>query len=172
MNLRLFLMAMLLVGLCSCHTSESYKIEQTYMGYYISDVQFVGNEKFNWTFTRDTCFTPTICEVELADSLIQAHLNELLKNKLRQDYIYVQKNYNKYLRQYVGLYGINGEKIICIDAVMSGFLAWTSPYGRMSEKLMLSQGTISIYDGGADVWNTTIDVTNKSVVRFNVNGLA
>ena len=171
MNLRYFILVML-VGLFSCHTSEGYKIESTYMGYYISDVQFVGNENFEWTFHRDTCFTPTISEVELADSLIQAHLNELHRDKLCQNYKNISKNYTKYLRQYVGMYGINGERLINVDAVMSGFLAWTSPYSRMSEKLILSQGTISIYDGGADVWSTTIDVKNKSIVRFNINGLA
>lgn len=98
-------------------------------------------------------FTPSINEVNTADSLAEIHIK-----KNRKDYSWTTEisDYKSYYRQYVGYLNEKNKKIIFINSFCRPEKLWT-------KYLLLAMG------GGSCWFNIKVNLDAKDTFDFNVN---
>lgn len=106
-------------------------------------------------------FTPTKEEILLAEKAIQTQLKEINKRLVHQTSSpVIHKNLKKYKRQYFGIFGENGERILFINAFWSNH----------SEHWL--DGIIQVLDGGSYYWQIEFNISENKLENLIVNGYA
>nr|DAL57779.1 MAG TPA_asm: hypothetical protein [Caudoviricetes sp.] len=109
-------------------------------------------------------FTPTYENVVQAEQIVYDSL--ILTGKLRmyppRDYI--NQHFTEYQRQYRGAIDKEGDSIIYINYLLNydNFL--------FNGKDGLALQILSVLDGGSDYWQVQVNLTEKTIDWFNVNG--
>ncbi len=100
-----------------------------------------------------TRFTPTLEDVQLADSVSRMHIK---KNRDKYPWTDEIVNYDSYYRQYVGYLNLNNDKTIFINNFCSSDPAW-------------KHRLISVLGGGSCYFNLKVDLHSRKAFNLNVN---
>ena len=103
-------------------------------------------------------FTPTIEEVLQAENALKMQLKGMKVSVLYENPI-IHKNLKNYRRQYFGIFGENGERILFINAF------WDDDFSYWLDN------EVSVDDGGSYFWNIKYDIKKNSFKDFMVNGI-
>jgi hypothetical protein len=128
------------------------------------------------TTTSDTLkrFTPTEEDIILAETILKEQIgkiNTLHINQLerRQN---IDKNLNKYFRQYVGFVNEQGNRVVHINLSWDRFTIFDRIKGYWDSRLEFTSDYSMTLDGGSHFWNVNVDITSKTLYGLSVNGIA
>lgn len=102
-------------------------------------------------------FTPTRKEVDMAEKALTEQLKNLNTGTMYYRPPALQNNLKKYKRQYFGVVGKNGEKILFINCL----------WDRVTDK-WLSQKIVSL-DGGGRFWNVKYNLQTGKLFDLTIN---
>jgi len=121
----------------------------------------------NWVDSTLKRFTPTIEDIQLAETILNRQLKDTYKKNLnkyvRSNSAAVHFNLNQYCRQYFGYYDKHGKKIIFLNCFPTGDEQYTRNW-----KSFLHVGL----DGGMAYWRAEINLSEGTLFGFNTNGFA
>lgn len=150
----------LLSSTFACSQSKKmFDIDKPYKGVIVSkDVDIFVDGKKEW-------YKPTPTEVKKAEQLLADQIEELNKEKLNQgsqECPVIDRNLNKYIRQYIGYINTSGEKIILIN------MLWAEDvdYGGLDSEYIL------VFDGCSHYWKVKVNLTSDGIYDLEVNGSA
>ena len=170
----------ILIVLLSCSTAI-----QTFQ---TSDTNKIGvkSSKFRGTIFKDSYqdlfvspvsshakrFTPTNEDILLAETILKEQIEKVNTPRINQlkPSQYIDKNINKYFRQYLGYYNENGNRIIHINLAWDKFSIFDRIKGDEDQRLDFSSGYNFVQDGGSRYWNVNVDLTTKTLYGMSVNG--
>lgn len=119
-------------------------------------------------------FTPSIQDVTLAESILKeqienanrSHINQLEKRQ------YIDRNMNKYFRQYIGFINNKDERIVHINFHWDRFTLMDRIKGYWDDRLDYTSDFSLVLDGGSRYWKVNVNLTTKTLYGLSVNGLA
>lgn len=129
-----------------------------YEGYIFPENHFVMVSVEN----QKSRYTPSESDVRTAEQLLKkgiAILNKTHANQIGHCPI-IEKNLEKYKRQYVGFINKEGQKILWINFI------WNKNLGPQ-----LSEDIISVLDGCSYYWNIKVNISNMALYDLKVNGM-
>jgi hypothetical protein len=119
-------------------------------------------------------FTPTGNEITLVENILRSQLKHADKatpdNPINQQSI--DKNLNKYFRQYVGFINNEGDKIIHINLYWEKYPLFDRWRGYDPLSKIYTSDFEMILDGGYHYWNVNVDLTKSIVERPTINGIS
>lgn len=118
-------------------------------------------------------FTPTQKEITFAERILRKQIKEANKSHLNQfgKRQYIDRNLNKYFRQYVGFINNKGERIIHINLHWDRFTLTDRMKGYWDNRLdYLSDYSITL-DGGSRYWSVNVNLTKEQLYGLSVNGV-
>lgn len=100
-------------------------------------------------------------DIDVAEKILKMNLTSLNNNNLNQSAHCpnIEKNYNKYVRQYFGFFNKKGEKIVWINFFLEKEFNKRAKYEL-----------ISVSDGCSNFWNVEINITQEKVSNLKING--
>jgi hypothetical protein len=133
-------------------------VGSNFEGVIFSKKYFVNNrDTLNYNF-----FTPTTGEIELTEKILNQRMNTV---KDSSDQItLICKDLPSYIRQYSAYINANGERIIKINALKK-----STTMGK-GKKIWLKE-IYTPWDGGYLFWRIKVNLGQKMVFDFNVNGV-
>lgn len=150
----------LLSSTFACSQSKKmFDIDESYKGVIVNEnVDIFVDDKKEW-------FEPSLQEVKKAEQLLANQIEELNKEKLNQrseECPVIDRNLNKYIRQYIGYINTSGEKIILIN------MLWAEDvdYGGLDTEYIL------IFDGCSHYWKVKVNLSSGKVYDLEINGSA
>lgn len=150
----------LLSSTFACSQSKKmFDIDESYKGVIVNEnVDIFVDDKKEW-------FEPSLQEVKKAEQLLANQIEELNKEELNQDSKEcpdIDKNLNKYIRQYIGYINTSGEKIILIN------MLWAKDvdYGGLDSEYIL------VFDGCSHYWKVKVNLSSGKVYDLEINGSA
>lgn len=114
----------------------------------------------------ENMWKPSIKDVEYAEKKIKKYVTKKSKRMLEggqgyERYPIIYKNFDKYVRQYYGIYNEKGEKILMVD-----FL-WREDAYEIGWKC----ARIMIADGGSFFWHISVNMKKKKCFNYRINGI-
>ncbi len=119
-------------------------------------------------------FTPTKQDIDAAERILKNQIkkaNERKPNQFSQKE-YIDRNLNKYFRQYVGFLNKEGHKVIRINMHWDKYTALDRLKGYRDSRLDFTSDYSIVMDGGYRYWSVNVDLTTGSLYNFSVNGVA
>ncbi|MFA0963838.1 hypothetical protein AB9P05_18680 [Roseivirga sp. BDSF3-8] len=160
MKLFEILAIILLSSTFACSQSKKmFDIDESYKGVIVTkDVDIFVDDKKEW-------FEPTLEEVKKAEQMLANQIEKINKWKLNQvskQCPVIDKNLNKYIRQYIGYTNTSGEKIILIN------MLWAKDvdYGGLDTEYIL------VFDGCSHYWKVKVNLSSGKVYDLEINGSA
>jgi len=159
MKLKITFWIILLVTLNSCKAQKLFDISKPYNGYIVNqdvDVSIEG---------KKSSFIPSNEEIVQAEKLLESALNDLNKSNLNQggkDCPNIERNLQRYVRQYVGYINQTGDKIILINMLWDNDLDFNN----------LRSEYIIVFDGCSHYWRVKVNLTKNKVYDLQINGSA
>jgi len=119
-------------------------------------------------------FTPTKEDIKLAESILQEQISEANKRHVNQfgKGQYIDRNLNKYFRQYVGYLNENGDRSIHINFHWDKFTIIDRIKGYWDDRLNFTSDYSIVFDGGGRYWSVNVNLTSKTLFGLSVNGVA
>ena len=119
-------------------------------------------------------FTPTEEDIALAESILRERIREANKNRINQfgKRQHIDKNLNKYFRQYVGYLNKNGDRTIYINFHWDRFTLMDRVKGYWDDRLDYTSDYSIVFDGGSRYWSVNVNLTSKTLYGQSVNGVA
>jgi hypothetical protein len=119
-------------------------------------------------------FTPTKEDIALAESILKEQIREANKSRINQlsKRQHIDKNLNKYFRQYVGFIDKNGERTIHINFHWDRFTLMDRVKGNWDDRLNYTSDYSIVFDGGSRYWSANVNLTSKKLYGLSVNGIA
>lgn len=119
-------------------------------------------------------FTPTREEIILAESILQDKISEANRQHVNQfgKRQYIDRNMNKYFRQYVGFIDNNGDRNIHINFHWDRFTLLDRIKGYWDDRLDYTSDYSIVFDGGSRYWSINVNLTSKTLHGLSVNGVA
>jgi len=119
-------------------------------------------------------FTPTNEDIQLAETILKQQIEKLNNPRVNQFHKkqYVDKNLNKYFRQYVGFINDKGDKVIHINFYWDKYTLLDRLHGYDDERREYTSDFVLTLDGGSHYWNVNVNLTTNKLERLEVNGLA
>jgi hypothetical protein len=119
-------------------------------------------------------FTPTKENIKLAESILQEQISEANKRHVNQfgKRQYIDRNLNKYFRQYVGYLNENGDRTIHISFHWDKFTITDRIKGYWDDRLNYTSDYSIVFDGGSRYWSVNVNLTSKTLFGLSVNGVA
>lgn len=121
----------------------------------------------NWIGAKYKRFTPTIQDIELAESILRKKLKETYKknhNKyIRSNAAGIQSTLEQYCHQYFGYIDENGKKIIHFNCFPREIEEYSKTW-----KTAFTMG----FDGGPAFWRIEVNISDGILFGFNTNGVA
>lgn len=119
-------------------------------------------------------FTPTKNEIAAAERILK---NEIKKvNKRRPNQLgrrqHIDRNLNKYFRQYVGYFNEEGHRVVRINMHWDRYTALDRLKGYWDIRLEYTSDYSIVMDGGYQHWSVNVDMTTGTLYNFSVNGVA
>lgn len=118
-------------------------------------------------------FTPTKEDIALTESILKEQISEANKRRINQfgRPQYIDKNLNKYFRQYVGFLNTNGDRIIHINMHWDRFTVTDRIKGYWDDRLDYTSDYSIVFDGGSRYWSVNVNLTSKTLYGLSVNGV-
>lgn len=119
-------------------------------------------------------FTPTEEDITLVESILNEQIREANKNRINQfsKRQYIDKNLNKYFRQYVGFIDKNGDRTIHINFHWDRFTLMDRVKGYWDDRLDYTADYSIVFDGGSRYWSAYVNLNSKKLYGLSVNGVA
>jgi hypothetical protein len=119
-------------------------------------------------------FTPTKEDVVLAEAILNEQILKLNTPRLNQfrRRQFIDKNLNKYFRQYVGLIDEQGNRVVYINLSWDRFTLLDRIKGYWDERLTYTSDYSMTLDGGSRYWSISVNLTTKTLYGLGVNGVA
>ena len=119
-------------------------------------------------------FTPTENEIKLAETILKQQIEKLNNPRINQfgKKQYIDKNLNKYFRQYVGFINDKGHKLIHINFYWDKYTLFDRLKGYDDQRRDYTSDFSMVLDGGSHYWNVNVNLTTNKLERLEVNGVA
>lgn len=119
-------------------------------------------------------FTPTEKDIAIAESILKEQIREANKNRINQfsKRQHIDKNLNKYFRQYVGFIDKNGDRNIHINFHWDRFTLMDRAKGYWDDRLDYTSDYSIVFDGGSRYWSVNVNLASKKLYGLLVNGVA
>lgn len=119
-------------------------------------------------------FTPTKEDIELAETILKEQIKKVNNPRINQfeKRLYIDKNLNKYFRQYVGFINEKGDRVIHINLYWDRFTIFDRLKGYWDDRLEYTSDFSMPLDGGSRYWNINVNLTARELYRLFVNGVA
>lgn len=113
---------------------------------------------------QSTRYTPDKEDIKVTERLIKDKLESLNTELLNQgdNCPIIHENLKKYIRQYVGFYNNNGEKVIWVNFI----------WKNNTNKDLLNNDIYLPSDGCSHYWNIKVNLDRKELFDLEVNGSA
>lgn len=85
---------------------------------------------------------------------------------------YIDKNLNKYFRQYIGFINKQGDSVVHINFYWDRFTIFDRIKGYWDDRLKYTSDYSMTLDGGSRYWNINVNLTDKQLYGLFVNGVA
>ena len=113
----------------------------------------------------ENMWKPTIKDIEYVEKLIKKYVTKKSKRMLEGQgyggYPIIYQNFDKYVRQYYGIFNKKGQKILEVN-----FL-WRD--SKFIEEWKIKG--ITIFDGCSYYWNISVNMKKKKCFNYSVNGI-
>jgi hypothetical protein len=118
-------------------------------------------------------WTPSGDDIKLAEKILKEQIKDTNKNRPNQmnSCPIVHKHLNDYFRQYVGLVNDKGHKVIYINMSWDRFSLKDRIVGNSDRRLDFNSDYSITLDGCSYYWEVTIDMNDKKISGFGVNGV-
>jgi len=118
-------------------------------------------------------FTPTIEDIKFAEELLRLQIEKVNHRKINQfgKSQYIDKNLNKYFRQYIGFVNEKGDKIIHINFYWNRFSLFDRLKGYDDNRLTYTSDFTVTLDGGSHYWNVNVNLTKRALEGLSINGV-
>jgi hypothetical protein len=119
-------------------------------------------------------FTPNANEIILAEDILKSQIKQANTRRINQfrRRQYIDRNLNKYFRQYVGFVNKQGQRIIHINFHWNKFTLIDRLKGNWDDRLNYTSDYSRVLDGGSRFWNINVNLSEKKVYGMVVNGVA
>ena len=119
-------------------------------------------------------FTPTEDDISLAESILNEQIREANRNRVNQFSTRqrIDKNLNKYFRQYIGFIDKNGDRTIYINFHWDRFTFIDRLKGNWDDRLDYTSDYSIVFDGGSRYWSVRVNLTAKKLYGLSINGVA
>lgn len=119
-------------------------------------------------------FTPTIHDIAAAERILKNEIKKVNERKPNQfgRRQYIDRNLNKYFRQYVGFFNKDGHRVIRINMHWDKYTASDRLKGYWDIRLEYTSDYSIVMDGGYQYWSVNVDLTSGTLYNFSVNGVA
>lgn len=118
-------------------------------------------------------FTPTQEEITFAERILRTQIKGANKPHLNQfgKRQYIDRNLNKYFRQYVGFINDKGERIIHINLHWDRFTLTDRMKGYWDNRLDYSSDYSITLDGGSRYWSVNVNLAKEQLYGLSINGV-
>ncbi len=118
-------------------------------------------------------WTPDATDIQLAENILRDEIKEANKNRPNQmeGCPIIHRHLNDYFRQYVGLINNQGHKVIHINMSWGKFTLKDRIVGNSDSRLNFKSDYSITMDGCSYYWQVSIDLDDKKVLGFGVNGV-
>jgi hypothetical protein len=139
-----------------------FKNNYPFRNFNVSDI----DSTFRWT--------PDKKDIELAEKILRQNISEMNKNSPNQfgSCPIIHRNLNKYFRQYVGIENIKGQKVIHINFYWDRYSSLDRVKGYSDSRLSFKSDYAIVFDGCSYYWQINVNLDEKSLSDFRVNGVA
>lgn len=177
--------AFIIVGICyvlsSCQsevnlfTVDKSKIGVRYRGtrgtIFNKNYPFINLLMFDLDSTKR--WTPNGDDIKLAEKILKEQIKNANKNRPNQMYgcPTIHKHLNDYFRQYVGRIDNEGHKVIYINMSWDRFSLKDRIVSNSDSRLDFKSDYSITLDGCSYYWEVTIDMVDKKISGFGVNGV-
>lgn len=135
---------------------------------------YSNNKLFIRSIDSLTKFTPTKENIVLAEIILKEQIQKVNKSRVNQfgKREYIDRNLNKYFRQYIGFINEQGDSIVHINFYWNRFTIFDRIKGYWNDRLEYTSDFSVPLDGGSRYWNINVNLTNKQLYELSVNGVA
>ncbi len=118
-------------------------------------------------------WTPNADDIELVEKILKDQIKDANKNKPNQTdgCPTIHRHLNDYFRQYVGLINENGHKVIHINMSWDKFTLKDRIVGNSDSRRDFKSDYSITMDGCSYYWEVTVDMNDKKILGFGVNGV-
>jgi hypothetical protein len=118
-------------------------------------------------------WTPNADDIKLAEKILKDQIKNVNKNKPNQmdRCPTIHRHLNDYFRQYVGLINEKGHKVVHINMSWDKFTLRDRIVGNSDSRLDFKSDYSMTLDGCSYYWQVTIDMDDKKISGFGVNGV-
>ena len=124
---------------------------------------------------NDKRFTPTKTEIQELESQLRIYLKEITTKKTNrgnENKPNIQRNLDKYVRQYIGFIDEKGQRIIHVNFIWNHYSFWNKIRGYEKPNDSWKSNWQFVLDGGSYYWNIDYIMTENDFENLNVNGVA
>jgi hypothetical protein len=133
------------------------------------------NNNYQFPFSNNSVnrWTPEKKDIELAENLLNQYIKKINENQPNQigNCPIIHKNLNNYFRQYIGILNDKGQKVIHINFYWDKY-SWKERFkGNFDKRLSFDSDYTVILDGCSYYWQINVNLDEKTLNEFKVNGL-
>lgn len=168
--------------LTSCKIEANlFTVDNSKIGVKIKKIRgtiFNNNYPFRNFYVSDVDSTkrwvPDKKDIELAEKILRQHIKEINKDRPNQvgGCPLIHRNLNKYYRQYVGITNNKGQKVIHINFYWDRYSLWDKIMGDYDDRLSFDSDYAIVNDGCSYNWEINVNLNEKTLTDFGVNGIA
>lgn len=120
-----------------------------------------------------TKFTPTGEDIKLAETILKEQIQKVNNPRINQfgKSQNIDKNLNKYFRQYVGFINEQGDSVIHINFHWNRFTIFDRIKGYWDDRLEYTSDFSQPLDGGSRYWNINVNLSEGHLYGLSVNGV-
>lgn len=121
-----------------------------------------------------TRFTPTGENIEKAEAILKKQIKQVNNPRINQfgKHQYIDKNLNKYFRQYIGFVNNQGDSVVHINFCWDKFTLLDRLKAYDDMRLNYESDFVLVMDGGSHYWNINVNITKGTLYNLAVNGVA
>jgi len=118
-------------------------------------------------------WTPNSNDIILAEKILKEQIKDANKNRPNQmnGCPTIHKHLKAYFRQYVGLINSNGHKVIHINMSWDKYTLKDRIVGNSDSRIDFKSDYSMTLDGCSYYWQVSIDMNDKRISGFGVNGV-
>jgi len=118
-------------------------------------------------------WTPNADDIKLAEKILKDQIKDTNKNRPNQMHgcPTIHRHLNDYFRQYVGLINDKGHKVIHINMSWDKFTLKDRIVGNSDSRRDFKSDYSITMDGCSYYWEVSIDIDDKKISEFGVNGV-
>jgi hypothetical protein len=118
-------------------------------------------------------WTPNADDIKAAEKILKEQIKDANKNRPNQmnGCPTIHKHLNDYFRQYVGLINEKGHKVIHINMSWDKFTLKDRIVGNSDSRRDFKSDYSMTLDGCSYYWEVSIDMDDKKISGFGVNGV-